>query len=89
MKGAKFLYTKNGAYVKVEAVSKPPSPVPSYDTIALRFRKPKYPSHNWTMYMRPDEAVATAAGLLTAAWHEVIAALQPKPKRKMARRRNG
>lgn len=50
-----------------------PKPVPRHDTIRLRVNKGK--GGLIVLYMRPDEALAIAAALMTACWHYAIAAL--------------
>lgn len=66
MKGLRFSYTPG--YVLGRRARRKPKEVPAHDVILLRLRG----RVKWDLYVRPDEAVAMAAALMTAVWDELV-----------------
>lgn len=66
MKGLRFPYAPG--YVLGRRAERKPKQVPAYDVILLRLRG----RVKWDLYVRPDEAVAIAAALLSAVWDDML-----------------
>lgn len=63
-----YVYTENNARISASYARRRPRKVPAEDTVALRFTRPAPDTADWTIYMRPDEALAVVASLGAAAW---------------------
>lgn len=64
------VYTRNDARVIGRYVKRPPNGVPRRDTIELAFQRTRPPGRlgRWSIWLRPDEAVAVSAVMAAAAW---------------------